>query len=77
MKVSPKKIDASQLPLSSSDFLASYNKNIPQGFAHATPALLEKFKNENPLFFKQGDTWSLDEHRKKLTDWFQLLKVDR
>lgn len=76
MKISPKKPDASLLQISSADFLASYNKNIPAGFPRASEALLEKFKSENPLFFKHGNFWSLDEHRKKVMDWFQLLKTD-
>jgi hypothetical protein len=76
MKVTSKKIDVSQIQISVSDFLKSYNKNIPAGFPHASLTLLEKFKSENPLFFKHGDMWSLDEHRKKVMDWFQLLKSD-
>jgi hypothetical protein len=30
---------------------------------------LKKYKEQHPLFFKHGDLWSLDEHRKKVLDW--------
>ncbi|MBC7836204.1 hypothetical protein H7X87_00285 [Acetobacteraceae bacterium] len=72
MKVSPKKLDASQVQISLSDFLKSYNKTIPQGFPHASATLLKKFKDEHTSFFKHGESWSLDEHRKKIMDWLPL-----
>lgn len=74
MKILSKKIDVSQLPLSLSEFLKSYNKNIPQGFPQATAELLQKFKEGHASFFKHGELWSLDEHRKKIVDWLQLNK---
>jgi len=51
------------------DFLESYNKNMPKGFPLATALLLKKFKDAQPGLFKNGDLWSLDQHRKKLIDW--------
>ena len=51
------------------DFLESYNKNMPKGFPLATALLLKKFKGAQPGLFKNGDLWSLDQHRKKLIDW--------
>lgn len=51
------------------DFLKSYNKNLPAGFPKASLSLLKKFKETHPAFFKHGDLWSLDEHRKKIIDW--------
>ena len=59
----------SQAHISLSDFLKSYNENIPDNFPHATAALLEKFKIAHVTLFKHGDLWSLDQHRKKLIDW--------
>jgi hypothetical protein len=51
------------------DFLKSYNDNIPPNFPQVSVALLQKYKSEHPAFFKQGEFWSLDLHRKKIMDW--------
>ncbi len=59
----------SQLQIPISEFLESYNKNMPASFPRATTALLKKFKDDHSLLFKHGDLWSLDQHRKKLMDW--------
>jgi hypothetical protein len=72
VKILPKVLDISQAQLSLADFLKSYNKNIPQSFPRATEALLQKFKAGHESFFKHGELWSLDEHRKKIVDWMQL-----
>lgn len=61
------KISEAQIPLS--DFMKSYNDNIPTGFPHATVLLLKKFKELHVSLFKHGELWSLDQHRKKLMDW--------
>lgn len=58
-----------EMRITSSEFLESYNKNMPSGFPHASPVLLKKFKAEYPMLFKRDDLWSLDKHRKKLMDW--------
>jgi hypothetical protein len=44
------------------------------GFPQATTELLQKFKEGHASFFKHGELWSLDEHRKKIVDWLQLNK---
>lgn len=72
MKSSLKKPDPSQLLITLSEFLKSYNKNIPTNFPPASEALLKKYKEEHPSFFKHGEMWSLDEHRKKIVDWLPL-----
>jgi len=59
----------SQLQIPLSEFLESYNKNMPASFPRASKELLEKFKEDHPVLFKNGDLWSLDQHRKKLIDW--------
>lgn len=59
----------SEAPMSLAGFLKSYNQNIPPSFPRVSVALLKKFKEAHPLFFKHGDSWSLDEHRKKIIDW--------
>ena len=71
MKTSPK--DAAYLiEMSQSDFLAFYNRNIPPQFPQATTALLNRFKEDHLSLFKNGDLWSLDQHRKKIMDWLPL-----
>ena len=59
----------SQEQVSSSDFLKSYNKNIPATFPKATVVLMNKFKDNHIMLFKHGDLWSLDQHLKKMMDW--------
>ncbi|MDO8603836.1 MAG: hypothetical protein Q7K40_00250 [bacterium] len=52
-----------------SEFLESYNKNMPATWPRVTAALLQKFRDAHTSLFTQGDMWSLDQHRKKLMDW--------
>jgi hypothetical protein len=66
----PKK---SPLDVSSVDFMESYNKTLPAGFPRLTGELLKKFRVESPAFFKDGELWSIDKHRKAVVDWFQVL----
>ncbi len=76
MKVSPKKPHISETQTTLAEFLKFYNKNIPEGFPHASESLLKKFKEEHASFFKHGEMWSLDEHRKKIMDWLPLNKSE-
>jgi len=69
MKKYGEELKISELQISLADFLKSYNKSIPAGFPKVSTALLKSFKESHPLFFKHGDLWSLDEHRKKIIDW--------
>jgi len=69
MKKYGEELKIGQMQLALVDFLASYNKNMPPGFPLATVPLLKKFKDAQPGLFKNGDLWSLDQHRKKLIDW--------
>ena len=55
--------------ISVTEFLESYNKNMPVGWPRATTALLQKFRDEHAPLFTHGEQWSLDQHRKKLMDW--------
>ena len=57
------------MQISLSEFLESFNKNMPKSFPRATLPLLQKFKDEHSMFFKHGDLWSLELHRKKMIDW--------
>lgn len=58
----------SEKSLSFSDFLKSYNEDLPLQFPRASAALLREFKKAHIALFK-GDMWSLDQHRKKVMDW--------
>lgn len=55
--------------LSFSDFLKSYNENLPLQFPRASLALLREFKKVHAALFKSDNSWSLDQHRKKVMDW--------
>ena len=69
MKKYGKELRIGQVQLSLLNFLESYNQNMPKDFPLASVTLLKKFKDAQPALFKNGDLWSLDQHRKKLIDW--------
>ncbi len=69
MKSNRKELELSQMQIPLLAFLESYNQNIPAGFPHASVAILKKFQDTYPALFKNGDTWSTAQHRKKLIDW--------
>lgn len=69
MRDSREELKASQKRVTISDFLQSYNDNMPKSLPRASVTLLEKFKEEHPTLFKSDNLWSLDLHRKKLIDW--------
>ncbi len=70
MKRDGDRIKESERRISIAEFLESFNKNMPKGFPHVTPALLKKFQEAHAALFRDGNvTWSLDQHRKKLIDW--------
>lgn len=62
-------LDVGQAQISFSEFLESYNRNMPSAFPRATVVLMKKFKEDNVSLFKHGDLWSLEQHRKRLMDW--------
>ena len=69
MKKGSDKVMANVIPLTNAEFLASYNKNIPEGFPRVSLAILEKFKQAHLKLFKAGGMWSLDQHRKRMIEW--------
>ena len=69
MKETPRKISPSEIQVPLVDFLKLYNQGIPESFPRASAALLQKYKDEHATFFKHGEMWSLDLHRKKVMDW--------
>lgn len=50
-------------------FMHYYNGHIPENFPKATSKNLEIFRQKYPSLFKDGKSWSIDGHRKKLMDW--------
>lgn len=58
-----------EIPLSLSEFLKSFNQNMPENFPQVSEENLLKFKEEHESLFRKGGTWSLDQHRKKVMDW--------
>lgn len=69
MKVKIKPIATDEILLSDTEFLASFNKNMPTGYPHLTVALLNKFKEVHPSLFKGKGLWTLDQHRKRIINW--------
>lgn len=69
MKKFARELKESELPITLANFLTSFNQNMPASFPRVSVKLLEKFKAAHVTLFTQGDSWSLDRHRKKLIDW--------
>lgn len=69
MKKHEKGPSLNEIQITLVDFLASYNQNMPASFPRASVALLKKFQETHSMLFKHGETWSLDQHRKKVMDW--------
>jgi len=69
MKKHREELERSQIQMPMSAFLESYNRNIPAAFPSASVEALKKFQLLHPTLFKDGDTWSTAQHRKKLIDW--------
>lgn len=61
--------ERSEKHLSLPEFLKCYNEKLPPVFPQASLALLREFKKTHQSIFKEGGTWSLDQHRKKVMDW--------
>lgn len=69
MKNYPKELKLNEIPLSLSEFLKSFNQNMPANFPQVSEKQLLMFKKEHEVLFRKGNTWSLDQHRKKVMDW--------
>jgi hypothetical protein len=69
MKRYGEELKVSQIQMTLLDFLESYNKNMPKSFPLASVQLLKDFKEAHSTLFKNGDSWSLEQHRKKVMDW--------
>ena len=62
-------IKLNEIQLSLSEFLESFNQNMPSNFPQVSEEQLIKFKKEHESLFKKSNTWSLDQYRKKVMDW--------
>lgn len=71
MKKTDKDIKVEEEQITRAEFLKSFNQNMPTGFPKVTDEQLLRFKDEHVTFFKHGEYWSLDQHRKKIIDWLQ------
>jgi hypothetical protein len=69
MKNNSQELKLNEIPLSLSEFLKSFNQNMPANFPQVSEERLIKFKKEHEILFRKGGTWSLDQHRKKVMDW--------
>jgi hypothetical protein len=60
-------------------FLQSFNRTTPAHFPQISKAQLLEFKKDHESFFKNGNLWSLDQHRKRVIDWLlqNIKKVER
>ncbi len=61
--------ELSKIQTALSVFLKTYNQSIPKVFPRASIANLEKFQNLYPTLFKDRNSWSIAQHRKKVIDW--------
>lgn len=62
-------LDVSEIQIPLSEFLESYNGNIPVGFPRASTATLKEFQGTHATLFKHGNMWSVAQHRKRVIDW--------
>ena len=62
-------VKLNEISLTLSEFLKSFNQNMPSNFPQVSEKQLMRFKKEHESLFKKSDTWSLDQYRKKVMDW--------
>ncbi len=61
--------ERSEKSLSFGEFMKSYNEDLPSQFPRASLPLLREFRKTHTTLFNGNDSWSLDQHRKKVMDW--------
>jgi len=61
--------ERSERSLSFGDFMKSYNDGLPLQFPRVSLPLLREFRKVHATLFKNNNSWSLDQHRKKVMDW--------
>ena len=70
MKKKDEALELNKKQISLEEFLKIYNESIPKAFTRASVPILKKFESLNSNLFKNKNLWSIDQHRKKLIDWF-------
>jgi hypothetical protein len=61
--------ERSERKRSISEFIESYNKNLPDRFPQATLENVTAFQKAHTSLFSGKNPWTLDRHRKKFMDW--------
>lgn len=69
MKKGPVATPSYELPMTIEEFQKSYNENMPMEHPQVSIEQLEKFKAQHPNMFKGDNSWSLDQHRKRMIEW--------
>ncbi len=69
MKKVSNQVMPNEIPLTTVEFLESYNSNMPDNYPRASLALLEKFKQTHLKLFKVDGYWTLNQHRKRIIEW--------
>lgn len=69
MKKTPTATPFNELPLTIHEFQKSYNENMPMEHPQVSLEQLQKFKAQHPSLFKADNSWSLDQHRKRIIEW--------
>jgi hypothetical protein len=74
MRKRKKEEDRSIIRTSLVTFMEAYNQNLPVSFPRASVAILKKFQGVYPALFKNGDMWSMAQHRKRVIDWLSVYR---
>ena len=69
MKKPSERIVPNLVPMTSVEFIESYNANMPHGYPHVSLEILEKFKLAHPNLFRNEGIWTLEQHRKRMIEW--------
>ena len=69
IKTPTSKVMPYEILLTMTEFLESYNQNMPKDRPLVSLEILQKFKDEHLSLFKNKGLWSLDQHRKRMIDW--------
>ena len=69
MKRDTKQQEINEALVSLASFGEAYNGMLPVGFPRATDKILREFQLAYASLFRNGDSWSIDKHRKRFMDW--------
>jgi hypothetical protein len=63
------RIVPNETPLTATEFLESFNSNMPLGYPHVTLDIMKKFQQAHQSLFKKPNIWTLELHRKRMIQW--------